>query len=86
MDVFSRVNNYAIGYKLIIFIERTAKMRVGIWCWKLFIVDYKRCAEKEFPINDSWGTQWGDNGYIRIVRGKTMCGVGDGGYVAASEK
>ena len=28
-------------------------------------------------VKNSWGSNWGDNGFIKIKRGSNMCGVED---------
>jgi len=28
-----------------------------------------------YLVKNSWGTQWGDKGYLKIVRGRNMCGI-----------
>jgi len=33
--------------------------------------------ETYWILRNSWGTSWGENGYIRILKGKNLCGIAD---------
>ncbi|XP_056644468.1 cathepsin L-like proteinase [Diorhabda sublineata] len=59
--------------------------------WQLYgggVFDDKDCADffnhaviitgydsQSWTIKNSWGTEWGEEGYMRLIRGKNQCGI-----------
>ena len=42
----------------------------------LLLVGYGASSGTEFwTLANSWGTSWGESGYVRVQRGVNMCGV-----------
>jgi C1A family cysteine protease len=44
----------------------------------VLVVGYGTAGGKAYyKVKNSWGPAWGEKGYLRIVRGKDMCGIAD---------
>lgn len=41
----------------------------------LLLVGYGEDDKPYWRLRNQWGAQWGESGYVRLVRGKNMCGV-----------
>ena len=51
----------------------------------ILVVGYGTDATSGLPywlVKNSWGTGWGNNGYIKIYRGNNQCGIGNFCYAA----
>lgn len=50
----------------------------------VLVVGYDNEKGKDFwLVKNSWGPNWGEKGYIKMVRGKNMCNIAKRAYVPA---
>lgn len=48
--------------------------------WVLVVGYGKQGSDKYWIIKNDFGEEWGENGYLRLERGKGMCGIGKESY------
>lgn len=48
----------------------------------VLVVGYDRERNKDYwLVKNSWGTAWGDRGYVKMARGKRLCAIGNYDYI-----